>query len=113
VDYDEEIEDVPSPATVKLEAISPDVYDKDAATTAALAASRVDEDSKWPELDDVVKLSVMMAEHISSLPPPPPLPPHAPPQAARDTKMAPPPPQYVSPATSPQYAQPLQPHYLL
>jgi hypothetical protein len=66
----------------KLEAVLPDDYDEDAATAAALAASLAGEEAKWSwlGLEDIVQLSVMVAEHAASLPPPP-LPPNAPPQA--------------------------------
>jgi hypothetical protein len=85
VGYDDEegndMEDVP-PATVKMEALVPDDYDEEAATAAALSASKADEDLKW--LQDVVEPSAVVAEHVASLPPPPPLPLHASPQVAWD-----------------------------
>jgi hypothetical protein len=40
------MEDMAPPATVKLEVLVPDDYDEETATTAALAASKADEDSK-------------------------------------------------------------------
>jgi hypothetical protein len=43
---DDKMEDVPR-AAVKLEAVLPDNYDEDAATTAAMATSLADEEAKW------------------------------------------------------------------
>jgi hypothetical protein len=50
-DDDDGMEDV-HPAAIKLEAILPDNYDEDAATSTAMAASLADEEAKaklsWP-----------------------------------------------------------------
>jgi hypothetical protein len=102
---DNEMEGAPS-ATVKLKAVLLDNYDKDVATTGAMAASLVDEEAKWswPGLEDIVQLPQMVAEHVAFLPPPLSLPPHAPPQAAWDGQDVPPPP----PPTPRQFAPPLQ-----
>jgi hypothetical protein len=82
---EEDKEDVP-PAAVKLEDIIPDNYDEDAATTAAMAASLADENANWPGYEDIVQLSAMVAQHVSSLPA------HAPPLAVWDGQEVPAPP---------------------
>jgi hypothetical protein len=98
------MEDEAPPASVKLEAIVTDDYDKDAATATAMELSRAEEEAKWswPGLDEIVQLTAMVADHVAYLPPPP-LPPHAPPHASWEGQMVPPPRQYVPPATPQLY----------
>jgi hypothetical protein len=60
-------------------ALPPD-YDEEEALRLALELSKADEDAKWVwevGLDNIIKLSAMVAAHNAELPPPPPLPPQA------------------------------------
>jgi hypothetical protein len=65
---DEEMEDMPPPSTMKMEALFPDNYDEEAATAVALVVSKVDEDSKWswPRLEEVVHVFALVVEHVAS-----------------------------------------------
>jgi hypothetical protein len=98
-------DDDDAPPAVKQEPLLPEDYN-DAAVPRALAESKAEEDAKWSreaELDDVVWLSALVAEHHASLPSPPPLPPHAPPHAEWQGQMVPPPPQQQAPPVQPAY----------
>jgi hypothetical protein len=53
-------------------------YDEDALLQRDLEASKADEDERFPDLQEALTLTRMVAHHLASLPPPPPLPPHAP-----------------------------------
>jgi hypothetical protein len=53
-------------------------YDEDALLQQVLEASKADEDERFPDLQEALTLTEMVAQHLSSLPPPPPLPPRAP-----------------------------------
>jgi hypothetical protein len=43
-----------------------------------LEASKIDEDARFPDPQEALILTGMVAQHMASLPPPPPLLPHAP-----------------------------------
>jgi hypothetical protein len=57
-------------------------YDEEALIQQVLEASKVGEDAAFPDLQEAIALTKMVAEHMASLPTPPLLPAHAPPQAA-------------------------------
>jgi hypothetical protein len=57
-----------------------------------LEASRADEDARFPDLQEALTLTVMVAEHLASLPPSPLLPPHALSLADNEAQEVPPPP---------------------
>jgi hypothetical protein len=83
---DEEMEDAAPLIAVKLDDIIPEDYDEETAIAAAMELSRAEEEAKWswPGLEDIVRISAMVAEHVANLPSPPPLPPHVPAQVAWD-----------------------------
>jgi hypothetical protein len=90
---DDNDDDVPSTA-VKKDTFLPSNYDEEAAIARALEELNAEEEAKWScdGLDEVTRLTTMLAEHNTSLPPPPSLPPHAPPLAAWVGQLVPPPP---------------------
>jgi hypothetical protein len=53
-------------------------YDEKALLQQVLEASKPDEDTRFPDLQEALTLTGMVALLQVSLPPPPPLPPHAP-----------------------------------
>jgi hypothetical protein len=53
-------------------------YDEDALLQQVLEESKADEDKRFPDLQEALTLTEMVARHLSLLPPPPPLPSHAP-----------------------------------
>jgi hypothetical protein len=52
-------------------------YDEEALLQQVLEESKADEDERFPDLQQALTLTGMMAQHLASLPPPPPLPLHA------------------------------------
>jgi hypothetical protein len=66
-------DDVP-PTSVKLQVLIPDEYVEEAAIAQAMELSKAEEEAKsGPDLEQVVGLTTMVADHTTSLPPPPPL----------------------------------------
>jgi hypothetical protein len=57
-----------------------------------LEASKADEDAAFPDYEETIALTGMVAEHIAFLPPPPPMPAHAPPLTDYEGQEGPPPP---------------------
>jgi hypothetical protein len=55
------LEDEAPPATVKLEALVPDDYDEDAATTTTMELSKAEEEARWswPGLEDVLQAATV------------------------------------------------------
>jgi hypothetical protein len=57
----------------------PPMPDEDALLLQVLEASKANKDTRFPELQEALTLTRMVAEHLASLACPPPLPVHAPP----------------------------------
>jgi hypothetical protein len=76
---DDAMEDLPPEYQVVLAA----GYDEDTLLQQVLETSKADEDRAFPDLQEVLALTGMVAEHLASLPSPPPLRAHAPPGGVR------------------------------
>jgi hypothetical protein len=66
-------------------------YDEEALLQLVLEASKVDEDTPFSDLQEVLSLTGMVAQHMALLPPPSPLSPHAPLLVAYEGQEMPPP----------------------
>jgi hypothetical protein len=76
------MEDATSPGAgdlpTKYQAALAAGYDEDALLQQVLEASKAYEDHAFPDLQEALALTGMVAEYLASLPPPPQVPPHAP-----------------------------------
>jgi hypothetical protein len=65
-------------------------YDVEALLQWVLEASKADDNARFPDLQEALTFTGMVAQNMASLPPPPPLPPHAPLLAAYEGQEVPP-----------------------
>jgi hypothetical protein len=66
-------------------------YDEDTLLQQVLEAYKANEDARFPNLQEALTLTGMVAEHLASMPPPHPLSAHTSPQAAYLRQEVPPP----------------------
>jgi hypothetical protein len=67
-------------------------YDEDTLLQQVLEAYKANEDARFPNLQEALTLTGMVAEHLASMPPPHPLSAHTSPQTAYLRQEVPPPP---------------------